>query len=100
MVKMAGVFSKRKYYREKEEENENGEELSEEDDDNDDIIENHNIFSCSLFIVLDTDTTSFKRKNCRLIAIHAVEVKDGKLTGTFFILLLIKETKIMILCII
>ena len=65
MVKMMGVFSKRKYYREKEEENESEEELSEEDDDddNDNIEENHNIFSCGRFIVVDTDTTSIKIKN-------------------------------------
>ena len=64
MVKMTGVFSKRKYYREKVEENEN-EELSEEeedDDDNDIIEENHNIFSCGRFIVVDTDTISSKEK--------------------------------------
>ena len=36
------------------------------------------------FIIIDAYTTSFRQKNCRLIAIHAVEVKDGKLTGIFF----------------
>ena len=85
MIKMTGVFSKRKYYKDKEEEKEKEEELSEEEDDDDNnIIDDHNIFSFGRFIVIDTDTTSFKRKNCRLVAIHAVEVKDGKLTGIFF----------------
>ncbi len=63
IVKMTGVFSKRKYYREKVEENEKEELSEEEDDDNDIIEENHNIFSCGRFIAMDTDTTSFKRKN-------------------------------------
>ena len=66
------------------------------DDDNDDIAEDRNIFSQGRFIVIDTDITSFKIKNLRLIALHAVEVKDGQLKGIFFIFSLIKETIIMI----
>ena len=47
-------------------------------------MKNINKFYRGRFVVIDVDTTSIKRKNCRLIAIHAVEVKDGKLTGRFF----------------
>ena len=87
MTKMTGIFSKRKYYkngndREDEKYDEDSIDDDEENDDEDEI--NQNIFSHGRFVVIDVDTTSFKRKNCRLIAIHSVEVINGKITGNFF----------------
>ena len=88
MTKMTGIFSKRKYYKkERKKEDDDEEDYDDSDDqdneDDEDII-NQNIFSHGRFIVIDVDTTSFKRKNCRLIAIHSVEVINGQLTGKFF----------------
>ena len=101
MTKMTGIFSKRKYYKkERKKEDDDKEDYDDSDDqdneDDEDII-NQNIFSHGRFIVIDVDTTSFKRKNCRLIAIHSVEVINGQLTGKFFHTFINKKTIIMIL---
>ena len=98
---MTGIFNKRKYYNKEEIEKDYSEEEDDEneEDENDDYKENtevkayqknnenkedNNKFYKGRFIIIDVDTTSFKQKNCRLIAIHAVEVKNGKLTGIYF----------------
>ena len=83
LIKMTGIYKERKYFKKLNEEEEDEEE-EDEIEAKKQTIKNKNIFSKGRFVVLDTDTTSFKRKNCRLIAIHAVEVKNGKLTGIFF----------------
>ena len=91
---MTGIYNKRKYYKRKEdvEENEDDDdykeddEENEEDDDNDynnDKI-NENKFYKGRFVVIDTDTTSFKKNICKLVEIHGIEVIDGKLTGIYF----------------
>jgi len=89
MIKMTGIYKERKYYKKLGKEGNEKEEEEEEEEDKEDKEERKQVkkykkFSNGRFVVLDTDTTSFKKKNCRLIAIHAVEVKDGKLTGIFF----------------
>jgi len=106
--KMTGIFNKRKYYSKEETQSDNnwdeGDDSSEEENnydyeeenDNTEIkkdkkndydkkeTKNVNKLYKGRFVIIDVDTTSFRQKNCRLIAIHAVEVKDGKLTGIFF----------------
>ena len=85
MIKMTGIYRKRKYYikKEEEEEEENDDEEEEEEDD-ESLIKDKDIFSKGRFVAIDTDTTSFYNKKPKLIAIHAVEIIDGKLTGIFF----------------
>ena len=84
-IKMTGIYKKRKYYQL----DELKEDIVEEEDDDEreeeeEVGEIKNKLYKGRFIVIDVDTTSLKRKNCRLIAINGVEVKDGKLTGIFF----------------
>ena len=42
------------------------------------------ILNTDHLVAIDTDTTGLSQENDKLIAIHAVEIKEGKLTGLFF----------------
>ena len=95
MIKMTGIYRKRKYYIKKEEDEEEEEEeeekeeeeeedMNHEEDEDKNLITDRSIFSKGRFVAIDTDTTSFYNKKSKLIAIHAVEIIDGKLTGIYF----------------